>query len=110
MSRTMPRQPVKGRGGSGRQPGIAIWIGRIAAITMAFLALAVILPDIPQHGWHSTLPLALATQLWDVVIALGYVAVASGLVSCICVGQVRSRTLELVGWLFLCALFGLAFR
>ncbi len=95
---------------SGRRPGMAIWARRIAAITMACLALAVIVPDIPRRGWQSNLTLALATQRWDLIAATGYVAVALGLVLCIFVGQARSRTLELVGWFFLFAFLRLAIR
>jgi hypothetical protein len=89
--REEPDLPAKRRGW--------IWAERLCAAVLALFALALLFPDLASRS---------APYPWGILGA--YAALACGLVACIVLGQNRSRTLRVAGWIALLAFVVLELR
>jgi hypothetical protein len=87
--------------------GIAVWGERVCAVVLAVLALAVIAPNIGSVERTASGRQVFRRDPWTL---LACVVAASVIVAAIIVGQKRSRTLRIAGWVLLLAFWVLEIR
>jgi len=77
---------------------VSVWASRIAAMLLALVYLALVIPSIMPRGWPANRYLTVEADGRDPWLMAGHIGLISVVAACIWLGQRRSRVLEGVGW------------